>query len=235
MKRAVFWLLLCALVLAGAAGLWQISKSRTFQFFGGLISRVPTSQRVVALTFDDGPLPGNTEKVIQALAAAGVRANFFVTGESLAENPAEGRRLVAAGHELGNHSYSHRRMVLKSWPFIKSEVERTDHLIRQAGYRGEILFRPPNGKKLLALPYYLRRTGRTTITWDVEPDSYPVVAASSNRIVQYTLDHVRPGSIILLHVMADRRGESRQAIGGIVSGLRQKGYAFLTVSELLRR
>jgi chitin deacetylase len=235
MKRAGFWLLLCALVLAGAAGLWQISKSRTFQFFGGLVSRVPTSQRVVALTFDDGPLPGNTEKVIQALAAAGVRATFFVTGESLAENPAEGRRLVAAGHELGNHSYSHRRMVLKSGPFIKSEVERTDHLIRQAGYRGEVLFRPPNGKKLLALPYYLRRTGRTTITWDVEPDSYPAVAASSDRIVQYTLDHVRPGSIILLHVMADRRGESRQAIGGIVSGLRQKGYTFLTVSELLRQ
>ena len=106
-------------------------------------------------------------------------------------------------------------------------------MIRQAGYQGTIHFRPPYGKKLILLPRYLAKNARKTITWDVEPESYPEIDADSNRIVQHVLANTRPGSIILLHVMYQSRAESRKSVRGIVSGLKREGFSFKTVSEML--
>ncbi|NPV91668.1 MAG: polysaccharide deacetylase family protein [Firmicutes bacterium] len=233
MKKALGWTLAAILILSVVcfAGL-KAANSRTFMFFGAPVARVDTSEKVIALTFDDGP-GKKTDQVLEVLKASDVKATFFVIGANLEENPDEGRKLAAAGHQLGNHTYQHKRMVFKSPAYIRDEIERTDQLIRAAGYDGEILFRPPNCKKLLLLPYYLQRNGRQTITWDLEPDSYPEVAASSDRIVEYVKANARPGSIILLHVMSDSRAESLRAVPGIVSALRQDGYRFVTVSELL--
>jgi chitin deacetylase len=234
MKKKLIALAVAFVVIVGVAvGLWQISRSRTFQFFGRLVPRVNTSERVVALTFDDGPAPGATGQILAALERSRVRATFFVTGAELEANMAEGRRIVAAGHELGNHSYSHERMVFVTPSRVREEIERTDKLIRDAGHRGEIYFRPPYGKKLFALPHYLSETGRTSVTWDVEPDSYPEIAADSDRITEHVLSEARPGSIIILHVMYPSRVESLKAVEKIVAGLRARGYSFKTVSELL--
>ena len=226
-------LVIVAFAIVGFISLWQISSSRTFQFFGQLIPRVSTSQKVVALTFDDGPTPGTTDQILSALDQEHVRATFFVTGAELEKNMAEGEKLVEAGHQLGNHSFSHKRMVLVTPSFVGQELERTDKLIRDAGYQGEIYFRPPYGKKLFTLPYYLARTGRKSITWDVEPDSYPEVAADSDKITEHVLSRARPGSIIILHVMYSSRGESLKAVKKIIEGLKAQGYSFKTVSELL--
>jgi chitin deacetylase len=231
--KKLYPFVIAALVLAGLLALWQASRSRTFQFFGQLTARVNASQKVVALTFDDGPTPEGTGQILSILDRGGVRATFFVTGAELEKNMAEGRKIVAAGHELGNHSYSHERMVLVTPSFVEQEVERTDKLIRDAGHQGEIYFRPPYGKKLFALPYYLARTGRRSVTWDVEPDSYPEVAADSDRITEHVLSKTRPGSIIILHVMYPGRGESLKAVEKILEGLKAQGYSFKTVSELL--
>src|SRR5215510_13529880 len=197
-KRTKVTLMAAIAIIAVIAAAFQVSKSRTFQFFGEIIPRINTRQKVVALTFDDGPTPGVTEEVLSILNEAGVKATFFVIGSELEQNLEEGRKIVAAGHELGNHTYSHKRMVLKTPSFIESEIERTDQLIRQAGYQSTIYFRPPYGKKLILLPYFLARTSRKTITWDVEPDSYPEIAADSNKIVAHVMEKTRPGSIILL-------------------------------------
>jgi len=219
--------------LAGAFALWRVSNSRTFQTFGVIVPRVETSRKVVALTFDDGPVRGRTQEVLALLREKNVRATFFVIGGELEQNMAEGRAIVAAGHELGNHSYSHQRMLLVSPSFVRQEVERTDELIRRAGYAGEIHFRPPYGKKLFALPFYLWRHDRKTITWDVEPNSYPEVDRDSARIVAYVREHARPGSIILLHVMYTGREESLKAVPAVIDALAAEGYGFVTVSELL--
>ncbi|MBB5917251.1 peptidoglycan/xylan/chitin deacetylase (PgdA/CDA1 family) [Nocardia transvalensis] len=114
-------------------------------------------------------------------------------------------------------------------PTVRDEVERTDAEIRATGYRGPITFRPPYGKKLFALPKYLSDHDRTTVMWDVEPDSSG--DADTERIVRDTLDAVRPGSIVLLHAM--HRPASRAAIPGIANGLRERGYRFVTVSRLI--
>nr|AQQ74965.1 hypothetical protein [uncultured bacterium] len=220
-------------LLAGAMALWQIGKSRTFQFFGVIVPRVNATEKVVALTFDDGPTATGTSEILKTLDEMQVKATFFLIGSELERNLAEGRKIVAAGHEVGNHSYSHTRMLLISPSFAQEEVEKTDRLIREAGYRKEIHFRPPYCKKLFALPWYLSQTGRKTITWDVEPDSNPEIAADAKKIIEETRARARPGSIILLHAMYPNRRPSLQAIRGIIETLKQDGYRFTTVSELL--
>lgn len=232
-KRARAWLVIAVAIFVATAIGFQVSKSRTFQFFGEIVPRINTQQKAVALTFDDGPEPGATEEVLSILSEEGVKATFFVIGEDLEKNLEQGRKIVAAGHELGNHTYSHKRMVLRTPSFIRSEVERTDQLIRQVGYQGAIHFRPPFGKKLFLLPWYLARNSRRTITWDVEPESYPEIDADSSRIVEHVLANTKPGSIILLHVMYKSRVESRKSVRRIISGLKREGYSFKTVSEML--
>lgn len=228
--------LAAAVVIAAAGGafaLWQVSKSRTFQFFGVIVPRVETPLKVVALTFDDGPTRERTGAILSLLRERNVRATFFLTGRELEQNPDAGREIVAAGHELGNHSYSHGRMVLVTPSFVRREVERTDELIRAAGHAGEIHFRPPYGKKLLALPFYLSSNNRKTITWDVAPDSDPGAGGDAAAITRHVLERARPGSIILLHVMYPGRAESMKAVPAVVEGLERAGYRFVTVSELL--
>lgn len=232
MKKRIALIVIILLIVIPVA-LRQVSRSRTFQFFGEIVPRVNTSQKVVALTFDDGPTTGATDQILATLSEANVKATFFVTGAELEQNIEQGKKIVAAGHEVGNHSYSHVRMFFVTPGFVRQEVESTDKLIRDTGYQGEVLFRPPYAKKLFTLPYYLWKHGRKTITWDVEPDSYPEIAADANKIVEHVMANVRPGSIIILHVMYPNRRESMKAVKGIIDGLKAQGYTFKTVSELL--
>lgn len=218
--------------LALLIGGWKLSKSRSFQFYGGLVTRIETRAPLVALTFDDGPTPAGTDAVLPLLDSLGVRATFFVTGREVEQHEAEALRLMEAGHALGNHSYSHRSMVLRSPAFVRREIERTDALIRSVGWNGPIPFRPPYGKRLVVLPRYLHRTGRETVLWDVEPESYPEVARSAEAIAAHVIERVRPGSFVLLHVMYSSREESRRAVPLIVRGLQDRGYQFVTVQEL---
>lgn len=218
------------LILFGA---WKLSRSRTLQLFGEIVPRVETSQKVIALTFDDGPTPEATGRVLAILDQRQVKATFFLIGAEIQQNPDLARLIASHGHELGNHSYSHAHMVLKSPSFIRDEVERTDRLIRDSGYEGEIHFRPPYCHKLAVLPHYLRKTGRKTITMDIEPDSYPEVAADSEKITNHVIERARPGSIILLHVMYKSREPSLQAVAEIIDRLKEQGYEFKTVSELM--
>jgi len=232
------WLIISAvvvLVLVGSGvGLYVLMNARTFQLFGGLTYRLDTEQKVVALTFDDGP-SDKAPSIEQALADRHVPATFFLIGSEIEKHPGVAERLVAQGDQLANHSYSHSRMVFVGADFVASEIERTDALIRRAGYVGDIVFRPPYSKKLYQLPRYLADHDRKTVTWDVEPDSdsSDPAADDPNAIARTTLDQVRPGSIILLHPWNGDHDADLAALPRIVDGLRAKGYRFVTVNELL--
>ncbi len=144
MKKS--FMLLLGIVTMLSFSLYKISRARTFQFFGEVISRIDTTEKVVALTFDDGPSK-ETDKILAILSELNIKATFFVTGAALEKHMNEGEKMVASGHELGNHSYSHKRMVLKSFEFVKSEIEKTDSLIKRTGYQGDIYFRAPFWEK----------------------------------------------------------------------------------------
>ena len=227
----VLFVLLAGIVFAVS----RISNSRTFQFFGEIVPRVETEERVVALTFDDGPAPGFTDEILQILRDENIKATFFLIGGAIEENPADAKKIVEAGHELGNHSYSHSRMIFVTPSYVRGEVERTDELIKQAGYGKPTHFRPPYGKKLFVLPYFLSSAGKATIMWDIEPESYPAIANNSDAIRAHVVETARTGSVILLHVMYDRDRTSMNAVKPIVAGLKEKGFRFVTVSKLLGR
>jgi peptidoglycan-N-acetylglucosamine deacetylase len=221
-----------SLLLVGYAS-FELSNARTIQVAGRIVPRMETSEPVIALTFDDGPLAGPTERVLEMLAEREARATFFLIGEAIARNPEQAKRIVEAGHEVGNHSYHHPRFLGLSLGRIAEEIDSTDGLIREAGHVGPIQFRSPYGKKYVALPLHLARTGRTNIFWDVAPDSDPAIAADSARIVRHVLENARPGSIVLMHVMTRHYAASLAAVPAILDGLRERGYRFVTVSELL--
>jgi peptidoglycan/xylan/chitin deacetylase (PgdA/CDA1 family) len=236
MKRALLVASAVLVVaLATAIGLRTLARSRTYQLFGTLVAHVPTTVRRVALTFDDGPVPARLDSVLSVLATRGVHATFFVTGRELAAAPEAGRRLVAAGHELGNHTWSHPHMALVRAATVRVELEPTDAQIRAAGHLGAIHFRPPFAYKLFALPWYLARNGRTTVMWDVEPDSYAEVAATPAGIVNHVLARVTPGSIILLHPWYPSRATSLAAVGPLIDSLHARGYVVGPVRDLIRK
>lgn len=234
MKRIARCVLVLSAVLvalaACAAVLFFVSRARNFQFFGQLVSSVPNGENKIALTFDDGPTE-NTSEILDKLAALDVKATFFLCGAAIEERPEDARAIAEAGHAIGNHSYSHRRMVLKSYGFVKDEVDRTNALIRESGYEGEIFFRPPYGKKLFALPYYLNQIGMVTAMWSVEPETELGYDASPEAIADAALESVESGSVILLHPMYNPENVLA-ALDIIVPALRVRGYVFATLSEL---
>ncbi|WP_276134235.1 polysaccharide deacetylase family protein [Polluticoccus soli] len=221
------------LVLAGIViSLYFVSRSRTFQFFGNIISSVQTDKKIVALTFDDGPTK-YTAEVLGILSQYNIKATFFLTGSEMTQHPELVKQITMAGHSIGNHSYSHQRMLLKSSSFLEEEVRSTDSIIHALGYTRPIYFRPPYCKKLFYLPYYLSKTGRTTVTWNIEPDSKPDIANNPRLIEEYVMTRIKPGAIILLHAMYENRTSAREALPGIIRGLKHRGYSFVTIDELL--
>jgi len=212
---------------------WSISRSRSYQVFGELINRVETDAKIVALTFDDGPWNNKiTDEVITILDDLNVKATFFLNGLGIEDHPSATRKLVLSGHDLGNHSYSHKRLIFKGYEEIKEEIESTSSLIRSAGFEGEIFFRAPYGKKLLVLPYYLKQQGITSVTWDVEPESYQEVRRDAHEMTEHVVSNTRPGSIILLHVLGTGNSIAREALPMIIRALRSQGYRFVQLPEL---
>lgn len=232
-KRAAFLFLVLAALATVFLGLHVFSKSRTTQLFGGIIARFETTRPVVALTFDDGPSARFTPDVLRILKERGIKATFFLTGKETEENLSQARLIVNDGHQVGNHSYTHSNMMFMGPARIRDEIERTDVAIRAAGYEGEIMFRPPYGKKLLTLPWYLSQHDRKTIMWDIEPESFPDVAEDTAAFAKHVIEQTRNGSIIIMHVMYRSREVSRQALPLIIDGLHQRGFEFVTVSQLL--
>ncbi|KMT21970.1 polysaccharide deacetylase family protein [Clostridium cylindrosporum] len=209
-------------------GTYKLMASREYQLFGGLTNSVKTDQKVVALTFDDGPTK-NVDKILPLLDKYKAKVTFFLIGREVEENPKEAKKIIDAGHQVGNHTYSHNRMVFKTPSYIKKEVNKTDRLIKSQGYKGKIDFRPPNGKKLIGLPYYLHKRNKDTIMWNMEPDTYYSNASDK---IKYVKDNVKPGSIILMHPMYDKTNEEFKAIEGVLKELSKEGYKFITVDEL---
>ncbi|MFA1738756.1 polysaccharide deacetylase family protein [Lysinibacillus fusiformis] len=229
MKRKLAYSGIVIVVILLIFSAYKLMNARNYQLFGNITSHIETNDKVVALTFDDGPTK-NTDAILSLLDDFQVKATFFLIGKDIEEHPEEARKIAAAGHQIGNHTYSHKRMVLKSPAFIKHEIEKTDDLIAEIGYTKSIVVRPPYGKKLIGFPYYLNKHQRETITWNLEPDTF---FTQDDEKVRYVKENIRPGSIILMHPMYDSTENELQAIEEILQTLLDGGYTFVTIDELL--
>jgi peptidoglycan/xylan/chitin deacetylase (PgdA/CDA1 family) len=231
-QKLVIFITFLGLTLVSVYSLNALSKTTKFQVFGELVNHVDTKEKVVALTYDDGPNPPYTNQLIGILERNQIKATFFVVGNIIEKHRATVRLVLSKGHELGNHSYSHQKMTSENPSFIRSEIEKTDQLLRQLGVKEEIHFRAPYGRKLLVLPYILAKMNKKNILWNVNPNDYK--AQNSEVIENYVLEHVSPGSIILLHDGGGDRSRTVTATESLIKKLGEKGYTFKTVSELMR-
>jgi peptidoglycan-N-acetylglucosamine deacetylase len=218
-------------VAVAALALREMVLSSTFQLFGNYVARVETAEKVVALTFDDGPSPTHTLRVLDILDQHGVKATFFMMGVNVERFPVVAREVIRRGHEIGNHSYSHPKMIWMSRTRIRDEIERTDALLRGVGVTGDIPFRPPHSAKFIALPCVLRDLRKLSVLADVDSEEWK--GPSSATMTTSILHQTKPGSIIGLHDPAG--AETEQTLDTILRILKGQGYRFETVAQLIRR
>jgi len=179
--------------------------------------------RCVALTFDDGP-GDETGRLLDLLAERRVPATFFVLGRQVRAHQVVTRRLVAEGHEIGNHTWDHRRLTSLRADAVRAELRRTAEAVRQVAGVSPALVRPPFGSTDRTVS---RTVDAPLILWNVDPRDWRT--RDPDVIYERVLTDVRPGAIVLLH---DIYGTTVDAMPRIIDALRKQGYTFVTVSEL---
>jgi peptidoglycan/xylan/chitin deacetylase (PgdA/CDA1 family) len=192
-------------------------------------SQVNITQPVVAMTFDDGPHPSLTPKLLDILKERNIKCTFFVIGQNAKAYPNIIRRIIAEGHEIAAHTYTHCSLTSRSDDQIRSELKRSEEvLMAAANYRPQLI-RPPYGaintriKQLMFSEF-----GYSTIMWSVDPQDWrrPGVSVVTSRLV----NGARPGAIMLAH---DIHPPTIQAMPAMFDQLLAKGYQFVTVSQLM--
>jgi peptidoglycan/xylan/chitin deacetylase (PgdA/CDA1 family) len=185
--------------------------------------------RQVALTFDDGPHPQYSAEILDVLSDAGVPATFFVVGSEVEKYPGLTAELAKAGHELGNHTFSHANLSQLGWKHGLEELRATDRLLREFEPRYRGIFRPPWGELGLAGAAYALMHRRRAVLWSV--DSYDHRLDGTQPIVErVAAAPLTGGDILLFH---DDNGFTAKALPAVISGLRERGFSFATASELL--
>lgn len=204
------------------------------QYPNDVILAGPTNRRAVAFTFDDGPDDVWTPQILAVLTQLGIKGTFLCVGARVAQNPQVVQEMVKAGHVVGNHSWDHPNFTKISISEVRSQIERTaDEIARVTSVRPRF-FRPPYGALNEAVIEEVIRLQYKILFWNV--DSLDWSGITAQQVEANVLAHVGPGSIILMH-SAGGRGESLEdtvrALPKVVSTLRNEGYSFFTVPELL--
>ena len=220
------------LAAAGLAahGAWHRNSS----VFGPVLTRLPGDEPVVSITFDDGPNPRATPRILEVLRREGVRATFFVLGRHAERWPELVRRAALDGHQLGNHGYFHRKLHRRSPGYVRDDLTRgTEQIVRASGVRPRH-FRAPHGFRSpwvtpIAASLGQRTVGWSLGVWDSERPGAGVIA-------ERTLAGMHAGSILLLHdgdgydPDGDRL-QTAEALPAILDGLRGRGFRFTTLPD----
>jgi len=183
----------------------------------------------VAMTFDDGPHPKLTPKLLDLLKERGIKATFFVIGKCVAEFPDIAKRIVDEGHEIANHSWSHPQLTKLSQSAFAAEIAQTNEAIEKATGVRAVTMRPPYGAINTTLTKRLNEEyGLSVILWSVDPLDWKI--RKSDHVSSHIIKNAAPGSIILAH---DIHPSTVDAMPTALDALQAKGYKFVTVSELI--
>ncbi|AKL94024.1 putative xylanase/chitin deacetylase [Clostridium aceticum] len=193
----------------------------------------PTDQKIVALTFDDGPHPRYTPQILELLEEHDIKATFFVLGKHVERYPEVVKKMVAQGHEVGNHTYSHINVRETSKEKIEEEFEKTQRAIFSiTGVRSQV-FRPPFGfynENTIAIA---KEAGSKIILWSMHQDSKDWSNPGVYKIVQTVLSKTQNGDIILLHDYVEGESQTLEALKEILPELKDRGYKFVTISQII--
>lgn len=203
---------------------------------GEAVWDMPMNRKLVALTFDDGPDPNQTPEILDLLKKYDAKATFFVLGKKAALHPELLKREAAEGHEIANHTYNHIYFNNKI-PMGKLEKEISDTHDVIAKYSGQKphLFRPPGGMYNERMIQVAKEKGYLVVLWSWHQDTKDWRSPGVNYIVRKVLNNIRGGDIILFHDLVEgpRHSQTIEALKTILPALQEKGYTFVTVSQLV--
>lgn len=198
-----------------------------------VVTRVATAEPLLALTFDDGPSNTFTPQVLDILARYQARATFFVVGRQVERSPELVARIHAAGHEIGNHTFSHP-YGFKSVAQLERELTAAASAVYRITGRQPVLFRPPGGHISPGQLQAARRLGYTVVGWTAADDARDWAGTPPGRIAERIARHVQKGDILIFHDCGGDRTNSVQALELVIKDLQRRGFRFVTVSELLQ-
>lgn len=190
------------------------------------------SSEQIAITFDDGPHPKRTAKILDILKKYDIKATFFVIGQNAFYYPDALNKIISEGHEIANHTYSHK--ILKNMDFdsVLNEIQSTEKMIKSKGGKVEKIIRPPCGlfdKNLIKLA---KKEGYKIVLWNIDTHDWANEPAES--ITANIIQNVSGGDIILFHDYTSGKNHTDEALDKIIPILKDKGYEFVTVSQLLQ-
>jgi peptidoglycan/xylan/chitin deacetylase (PgdA/CDA1 family) len=203
-----------------------------FSWFTHGIRQVATEQKVVALTFDDGPNPPYTTQLLQILEEKQVRATFFLIGQQVTAHPEPAQLILKGGHEIGGHSSDWKSLAFETQESLEGKLRDMDAAFESVGATHVSLFRPPSGFLFPWQRKMVAEHGLTHISANVVAGDWKDV--DTRTICKRVLKKVRPGSIIVLHDGGGDRSATIAAVPQIIEALQKRGYTFLTVGELLK-
>jgi peptidoglycan-N-acetylglucosamine deacetylase len=188
------------------------------------------SEKVIALTFDDGPWPHTTPTVLEILKKEDIKATFFWVGQYLKAHPEIAKQVIAEGHAIGNHTWHHwyRQM---SKPTAAQEIEDTAELIYKITGVKSLVFRPPGGLLNNGVADYAKAQNYVTVMWSVDSMDYRPYSATE--LVKNVMRKVEPGAIVLMHDGGGNRPATVKALPEIIAQLKKQNYSFVTVPQLL--
>ena len=186
---------------------------------------VPNAEKKVYLTFDDGPIPEITEWVLNLLKEENIPATFFCIGDNIKKHPDIFKKVIAAGHSVGNHTFNH----LKGWKTSAKEYiqnfEACEEIIVQQAEKNQKLFRPPYGKIKPSQARIIRKKGYTIVMWDII--TYDFEANTSTEVcIQNVVKNVQNGSIIVFHDSKKAWPNLQVALPEVIKALKSKGFEF---------
>jgi peptidoglycan/xylan/chitin deacetylase (PgdA/CDA1 family) len=183
----------------------------------------------IAMTFDDGPSPETTPRLLDILKQRNIKATFFMIGQNAERNPAIVKRILAEGHEIGNHSWTHPQLSKLSDDRVTEEINKTQNAIKDASGYTPVLMRPPYGAITARQKDWIEKQfGLSVIIWSVDPFDWKRPGASV--IEERILAGARPGAIVLSH---DIHKQTVDAMPATLDALAAKGFKFVTVSQLI--
>lgn len=198
---------------------------------GQVVWDIQTEEKIVALTFDDGPHPKYTTQVLDLLDKYNAKATFFVIGKNAKKNPDVVLRAYNAGHELANHTYTHT--LKASVPDLEEELEQTNELIYSITDFYPVLFRPVGGEYTDEMIKAATDSGYKVVLWSWHQDTQDWKNPGVKKIVNKVLKGTEPGDVILFHDGGVRREQTIAALKEILPALQKRGYKFVTISELM--
>lgn len=201
---------------------------------GEIVWEVPMTEKLIALTFDDGPNPITTPEILDLLKKYDAKATFFVVGNRLDRYPNVVMREAAEGHEVANHTYNHLYFNRKIGPStITDEILKNRQKIKALTGQTSPWFRPPGGFYSDLIVNTAKKNGYTVVLWSWHQDTKDWIKPGTNKIVSKVLNNARNGDIVLLHDHVEGSTQTVEALNRILPELKKRGFQFVTVSELL--